>query len=83
MSVQGLIYFAGAQSKTFVEQVFVRVYQTRLDGINDSLLESVAGQLTIDKTKSSDLLQSVLHISKQAVYYNCEAPETVQLHLFT
>lgn len=74
----GLNHLASSQSKQFNELVFVRVYQSRQDGISDSLVESVAQQLSIDVTKTKELLASILHVSKQAVYYNCETIEMVK-----
>lgn len=75
--IGGLVHFSSSQSKQFVEQVFVRVYQTRLDGIGNTLLESVSSQLSLDKTKTLELLNSVLFICKQAVFYNLDSTEMV------
>eukprot|EP01080_Neovahlkampfia_damariscottae_P006314 gene6314-10321_t len=65
----------------FLEQVFLRVYQTRLDGVNSSLIDSVSTQLDVDEKKGTVLLETILEISKQAVYYNFSEKETI-LKLF-
>ena len=66
-----------SSSPQFLEQVFLRVYQTRLDGVNSSLIDSVSNQLEIDSKKGASLLENILEISKQAVYYNLSEKETV------
>ena len=66
-----------SSSPQFLEQVFLRVYQTRLDGVNSSLIDSVSNQLEIDSKKGASLLETILEISKQAVYYNLSEKETV------
>jgi hypothetical protein len=66
-----------SSSSQFVDQVFLRVYQTRLDGINSSLVESVSNQLEIDVKKGRQLLESIFELEKQAVYYNVDEKEKV------
>lgn len=75
--ISGLANLSSKQSKQFLEQVFIRVYQSRLDGIGNTLLESVSSQLELDKTKTLDLLNSMLFVCKQAVFYNLDSTEMV------
>jgi RNA binding exosome subunit len=66
-----------SSSSQFVDQVFLRVYQTRLDGINASLVESVSNQLEIDTKKGRQLLESIFELEKQVVYHNVDEKEKV------
>ena len=61
----------------FILQVFIRTFQLREDGINQTFLESVASQLKINNEQSKSLLESILFISKLAVYYDFDQKERV------
>ena len=77
-----LLLLLQAPSKVFVEQVFVRVYQTRFDGFNSDFVESVAEQLQQNQQVNyhdviEELLSTVLHVIQYCVYHQLNTPEAI------
>jgi ferritin-like protein len=75
-----LLPLSNAPSKQFIEQIFYRVYQTRLDGLNENLISSVSQQLKIEEEESKDLLNSILYHIKQALLLDLETIEEVKVN---
>ena len=77
-----LLLLLQAPSKVFVEQVFVRTYQTRFDGFNFDFVESIADQLQQSQQANyhliiEELLSSVLHVIQYCVYYQYNSIEQI------
>lgn len=88
-SLSPLLLLLQAPSKVFVEQVFVRVYQTRFDGFNRDFVESVAEQLQQNQQPNyqvaiEQLLSAVLFVIQYCVYHQLNTPEQIlSSELFT
>jgi hypothetical protein len=66
------------QNPKFVEQLFLRVYQTRLDGPNQSLVTSVASELEVEETQVREILQAIMDIIARCVYEGLDADEVTE-----
>lgn len=78
-------------SKQFVEQLFVRIYQCRLEGISDTLIQQVSQALfsseedeSTDKKVSKDelmkcrhCLETMLQILEQCIFFQVESEEEI------
>lgn len=88
--IKPLFYISRAPSKKFIDQVFIRLYQTRNDGILPSFVSGVAQQLKhedipnetehVENTKV--MLQSILYVIRQAVYHQVSNEQQVLQQIF-
>jgi hypothetical protein len=64
-----------SQNPKFVEQVFLRVYQTRLDGPNQTLVSSIANEMQIEELAVREILKNVIEIIAKCVYEGWDEQE--------
>lgn len=80
-----LTWLSGAPSKQFVEQIFFRVHQLRLDGIVDSFVQSVVQEMSDnDGTPSREDIQhahralmTVQHLIHRCVFHSAQSEQHV------
>jgi hypothetical protein len=94
--LSSLELLAQAPSKTFVETVFFRVFQTRQDGFTNSFILSVAQPLfganteqevTLEQQQQThECLESILYLIQQTVfhgYHSFDSAEQIAKELFS